>query len=109
LSRSVEFPPRSVRPPDGRDFTVNKSTYYPHLIIENMKKTRNYLPQAYAPLLNWLTNFISYLIANLARFGIPTAKVNEFQTAQAGQNLTAYTASKSGGPYLMRRPRQRPT
>jgi hypothetical protein len=89
LSRSVEFSPRSVRTPDGRDFTVNKSPYYIHLKIEDMKKARNYLPQAYAPLLNWLTNFISYLVANLARFGIPTAKVdplqtkvNEFQTAQ---------------------------
>ena len=50
---------------------------------------KNYLPQAYAALLSWLTNFMGYLVGNLTRFGIPDSKVeplqlevDEFKTAQ---------------------------
>ncbi|MDR2765499.1 MAG: hypothetical protein LBB90_10795, partial [Tannerella sp.] len=53
-------------------------------------KSKNYLPQAYASLLSWLTNFMGYLVENLTRFGIPTSKVEAlqlkveaFRTAQA--------------------------
>jgi hypothetical protein len=50
---------------------------------------KSYLPKAYAALLIWLTNFMSYLLANLSRLGVPgysyeslQAKVTEFRTAQ---------------------------
>jgi hypothetical protein len=51
--------------------------------------SKNYLPKAYALLLSWLVNFMSYLVANMQRFGIPTSKVDplqklvsDYQTAQ---------------------------
>jgi hypothetical protein len=53
-------------------------------------KSKSYLPKAYASLLSWLENFMSYLVENLARFGIPASKVEPlqlkveaFRTAQA--------------------------
>jgi hypothetical protein len=51
---------------------------------------KNYLPQAYELLLNWLINFKNYLNVNRERFGIPEARltalqalISLFQVAQA--------------------------
>jgi hypothetical protein len=52
-------------------------------------KSKEYLPHSFVLLLNWLTNFLSYLLANYSRFGISSSKItplqtkaNEFQASQ---------------------------
>ncbi|MDR2627946.1 MAG: hypothetical protein LBC40_07935 [Dysgonamonadaceae bacterium] len=63
---------------------------------------KDYLPRAYDALLIWLTNFLSYVLANLSRFAIPgysyeslQAKVTEFRTAQEkAENPNAGKADK---------------
>jgi hypothetical protein len=42
--------------------------------------SKTYLPRAYPLLLSWLVNFMSYLIANLTRFGVPDAKLEPLRT-----------------------------
>jgi hypothetical protein len=56
--------------------------------------SKDYLPKAYHLLLTWLINFMGYLIPNISRFGITSAKVTpiqtqvtQFQTAQAKAEL----------------------
>jgi hypothetical protein len=41
--------------------------------------SKNYLPKAYALLLSWLENFMSYVTVNMQRFDIPTSKVTPLQ------------------------------
>ncbi|MDR2468997.1 MAG: hypothetical protein LBD27_00740 [Tannerella sp.] len=55
-----------------------------------MSTRRDYLPLTYAALLNWLLNFLGYVMENLNRFNIPISEtetlqetVNAFQVAQA--------------------------
>jgi hypothetical protein len=56
---------------------------------------KNYLPQAYALLLEWLITFTNYLTVNLERFGIPEARLNALQTLM---NLFHVAQAKAGLP-----------